>query len=111
MNQPTPLPLAPSQRPTFVHALTGLLRAVAEIGKALRNRREVRHLSELDDRTLKDIGLSRAEVDGALGEPVYRDPSLVLVRCAERRARVQSAPAQARRTRPVVPVVRAARTA
>ncbi len=38
---------------------------------ALRNRREVMRLTDLDDRALKDIGLLRADVEGALLEPFY----------------------------------------
>ncbi|NIX76682.1 DUF1127 domain-containing protein [Microvirga terricola] len=61
-------------------------RAVASLVRALKHRREVMHLAEFDDRMLKDIGLTRADVEGALAEPLVRNPSSVLVRCAARRA-------------------------
>ena len=56
--------------------------------RALRNRREVHRLADLDDRALKDIGLLRSDVEGALLEPFHKDPSRVLsVRRVERRGR------------------------
>lgn len=61
--------------------LAGFFRAVA-------NRREVKGLLELDDRELRDIGLMRCDVIGALNEPMARDPSRILVvRRVERRTR------------------------
>jgi uncharacterized protein YjiS (DUF1127 family) len=66
---------------------------------ALRNRRAVLSLANLDDRALKDIGLTRPEVAGALAEPFYRDPSRVLlVRSVERRACARAAAAGNRPT-------------
>ena len=59
---------------------------------ALRNRREVMRLTDLDDRALKDIGLLRADVEGALLEPLHKDPSKVLsVRRPEPRPRPRPA--------------------
>jgi uncharacterized protein YjiS (DUF1127 family) len=63
------------------------MRQVAELVRAIEHRREVRHLAELDERFLKDIGLSRSDVASALSEPLYRNPSILLVRSAERRSR------------------------
>ncbi len=111
MNRHTPIPLTPSKRSVLSRTLGGLLREVARIAKALEHRREVRHLAELDERTLKDIGLSRSEVDGALAEPLYRDPSLVLVRSVERRMRLRAVSPETKRPRPVVPLVNGARCA
>jgi uncharacterized protein YjiS (DUF1127 family) len=50
----------------------------AALWRAWRNRREVHRLTELDDRTLKDIGLLRSDVEGALLEPFHKDPSRAL---------------------------------
>lgn len=56
--------------------------------QALLNRRDVRVLLEMNERELKDIGLVRNDVLGALSVPLYRDPSSILmVRSVERRAR------------------------
>jgi uncharacterized protein YjiS (DUF1127 family) len=110
MNRHTPIPLDPSKGSNFTRALVRLLREVVEIARALEHRREIRSLTEFDDRTLKDIGLSRAEVDGALAEPLHRDPSLVLVRSVERRNRIRPLP-ETRSGRPVVPLVKEVRRA
>lgn len=60
--------------------------------KAWRNRRHVMQLAELDDAALKDIGLTRADVLGALYLPRHRDPTSVLViRSTERRAAARAA--------------------
>ena len=69
------------------------LRALASLARAVRNRREVMHLLELDDRALKDIGLVRNDVAGALDAPLTRDPSVLLrLRSVERRARARRLP-------------------
>jgi hypothetical protein len=50
--------------------------------------------------------LTRRDVEGALAEPLLHNPSLVLVRCAERHARPERMDARIRPTRPIVPTVR-----
>jgi hypothetical protein len=71
---------------------------------AFEHRREVMHLAELDERILKDIGLSRSDVDGALSEPLFRNPSLLLVRSTERLSKAQAISADHRPLRPTVPL-------
>jgi uncharacterized protein YjiS (DUF1127 family) len=74
-----------------VRALVALARRIVAFVVALVHRREVQGLLELDDRALKDIGLTRGEVLGVLAEPLAKDPSsLLLVRSVERRARVRA---------------------
>ena len=52
------------------------------------HRRDVRSLLELDDRCLRDIGLTRGDVVGALSQPFGVDPSSILVvRSVEQRSR------------------------
>ena len=46
--------------------------------RAFVHRREVMRLSELDERGLKDIGLVRSDIDGALAVSWLSDPSSVL---------------------------------
>jgi uncharacterized protein YjiS (DUF1127 family) len=81
---------APYQPSTF-----GLLGAMAvagfrQVARALKNRRDMALLAELDDRMLRDIGLSRGDVRDAYSEPLWRDPTDTLVRRAgERRTRRQ----------------------
>lgn len=68
--------------------LSDALGRLLAVGRALNHRGEVRRLAELDERALKDIGLTRLDVIGALGEPLHRDPSTVLmIRSVERRSR------------------------
>lgn len=68
-------------------ALDRVLRTVMGLAKALMGRREVTRLLELDDRMLKDVGLSRSDVAGALAAPWAHDPSILLrLRSVERRA-------------------------
>jgi len=86
-------------------ALGQIARSLVDVTKALRHRREVRHLAEFDDRMLKDIGLTRSDVASALSEPLIRNPSWVLVRSAERHSRAERVDHSARQIRPVVPMV------
>ena len=67
----------------FNHIRTGVRRLV----KAYRNRRQVAELLSWDDRRLADIGLTRTDVELAMGMPVSQDPSMQLQRWAlERRS-------------------------
>ena len=69
----------------FATACAGVMRFAARVGEAGRNRRIVHGLSSLDDHLLRDIGLTRHDVDAALIEPAMTDGTLVLAE----RARVQ----------------------
>lgn len=51
---------------------------VQRLLRALRHRREISRLAEFDEHALKDIGLSRTDVDGALAVSMLSDPSHVL---------------------------------
>jgi uncharacterized protein YjiS (DUF1127 family) len=68
--------------------------------RALSNRRAVNQLLTCDDRMLKDIGLTRSEVSGALDVPLFHDPSVLLTRSTQWR----------RRGRPAVSVSKAQST-
>ncbi|WP_414475066.1 DUF1127 domain-containing protein [Microvirga sp. M2] len=69
-----------------------LLRTLVSLARAVRDRSEVKHLAEFDERMLKDIGLTRGDVESALMEPVHHRPSSMLVRCAEASARHMDLP-------------------
>ena len=67
----------------------GLLALVIGAGKrltrvitALKNRRSAMGLADLDERQLKDIGLTRNDVFAALDTPLYHDPSRFLTSVA-----------------------------
>ena len=108
MNRHISTPAHPSRNSAVVRAVTDLFRQVISILRALEHRREVKALAELDERTLKDIGLSPGDVDGALAEPFFRNPSLVLVRRVERRSGREADPVRKAGPRPVVPLVKVA---
>jgi uncharacterized protein YjiS (DUF1127 family) len=64
---------------------------VANVTKAIINRRDVLRLSELDERGLKDIGLVRSDVEGALATSWLNDPSTILAARSTARSGVASA--------------------
>ena len=53
--------------------------------RAWRNRKTVANLANLDDRALRDIGLTRADVRSALAVPAGRGPSRQLASLAPER--------------------------
>ncbi len=79
-----------------VNAQRAAVRGIAcvkAVTRALMNRREILRLAELDERGLKDIGLVRSDVDGALATSWLNDPSAILAA----RSSVRDAVASARR--------------
>ncbi|MFA6968697.1 DUF1127 domain-containing protein [Bosea sp. (in: a-proteobacteria)] len=66
---------------------------IVALVKALIHRREVLRLGELDERSLKDIGLVRSDLDGALAVSWLADPSVILAE----RSSARSCAAQTRR--------------
>jgi uncharacterized protein YjiS (DUF1127 family) len=77
----------PSQVARLVNAVAGIvalrLRALVQ---TVKNRHDATMLAGLDDRMLADIGLTRGDVRDAFSEPVWRDPTNLLVsRAYERR--------------------------
>lgn len=64
-------------------ALTHQLKALA---RARRNRKTAAALAQLDGRMLKDIGISRSDLNDAFSSPFWEDPtSLLRERAIERR--------------------------
>ena len=61
---------------------------VGRLPRAVINRREIIRLGELDERALKDIGLLRSDLDGALATFWHVDPSQVLKERADEAAAV-----------------------
>ena len=92
----------PVGRPDFVAsvlaALSVLYRRVAKAIEIWSNRRQILRLASADDRLLRDIGLTRADIDWALMQPLHVDPSELLAervkcrRAAGRWARKLTAP-------------------
>jgi len=81
-------------------------RSLKRVAKLMRHRQEFRRLAAFDDRMLKDIGLSRGDLQTAYDEPLWRDPTDILARRqAERwlgRTRAGAPCEVANRPRPVL---------
>jgi uncharacterized protein YjiS (DUF1127 family) len=77
----------PSHFAAAVHAVYGFVLArTREVLQVAKNRRDAASLSGMDDRMLADIGLTRGDLRDAYSEPVWRDPTAILVsRAHERR--------------------------
>jgi uncharacterized protein YjiS (DUF1127 family) len=77
----------PSHFARMVNAVAGIVTGrVRHVFHMLKNRRDAAMLTSLDDRMLADIGLTRGDVRDAYSEPVWRDPTAILVsRAHERR--------------------------
>jgi uncharacterized protein YjiS (DUF1127 family) len=76
----------PSQFAWLVNAVAGIVVArVRHLGQTIKNRRDAVTLASLDDRMLADIGLTRGDVRDAVSEPVWRDPTAILVSRAQER--------------------------
>ena len=73
--------LAPS---SCSQAFAAFAAVVARAGRRLvgawRHRNDAAALAGFDDRMLADIGLTRGDLNDALGEPLWRDPTSVLAR-------------------------------
>jgi uncharacterized protein YjiS (DUF1127 family) len=66
-------------------AATALTRGAWLLVVAIRGRRELSSLADLNDHILADIGLRRSDLHDAYSEPLWRDPTTVLSRRASRR--------------------------
>jgi uncharacterized protein YjiS (DUF1127 family) len=77
---------------------TVLLAGVSKLVRSYRHRRQVAKLLAWDDRGLEDIGVTRADVQLALGLPATEDPSFRLRMWAlERRSARLAAQREARK--------------
>lgn len=81
-------PAVPAVLAHAVAALGAMVRrAWRHIVDASRRRTDAALLASFDDYMLRDIGLTRGDLNDALAEPLWRDPTAVLVRRqSERRA-------------------------
>ncbi len=70
-----------------LHMATVVGRGVIRFAKAVARRRVIANLGEFDDRMLRDIGLTRADLRDAASGPLWQDPTRILVvRAVEKRA-------------------------
>ena len=90
-----------------IFAVAALVTArLRQLASAFRHRHDAAILMRFDDRMLADIGLTRRDVREAFDEPVWRDPTELLV---ERVARGRPAHVKARAAPSIVPEVGGAR--
>jgi uncharacterized protein YjiS (DUF1127 family) len=67
--------------PRLIGAMAAtLLQAVGRAVVAVKNRRELARMADLDDRLLADIGLTRSDLHDAHSAPFIQDPTSVLKR-------------------------------
>jgi uncharacterized protein YjiS (DUF1127 family) len=59
----------------FKHALAALTEPLKKLSVALRHRRELEQLARFGDRELRDLAVTRNDIDFALAEPPWRDPA------------------------------------
>jgi uncharacterized protein YjiS (DUF1127 family) len=58
-------------------SIAALARGARRIVVALKHRRELALLADLDDRMLADIGLTRSDLNAARSEPLWQDPTSI----------------------------------
>lgn len=63
---------------TFLSTARVVWQALGAGWKAMRNRRAVGQLEDLDDYLLADMGLTRSDLRAAIETPLHQDPSLRL---------------------------------
>lgn len=79
MENPMNSIVANSQSSSFVATMRAVFGKVAGLAVALHNRREINQLATADAAMLRDLGLTSTDVEGALSQPLWRDPSAQLV--------------------------------
>jgi uncharacterized protein YjiS (DUF1127 family) len=85
-------PFAPSScSQAFAAFGTAVVRVGRWLADAWRHRRDAVALAAFDDRMLADIGLTRCDLNDALSEPLWRDPTVVLAHRYTERRRVRRA--------------------
>jgi uncharacterized protein YjiS (DUF1127 family) len=57
---------------------------VGQVVTAIKDRRQLTDLADCDDHQLSDIGITRDDLQVALSEPLWRDPTTALARRARK---------------------------
>ncbi len=87
----TPVDTAARFAPPVAILAATLRRFRRRLVAAWRRRNDITLLASFDDFMLKDIGLTRGDLNDALAEPPWRDATAVLVRRQRERRRAQRA--------------------
>ena len=87
----------------FAAVGTAAVRVGRWVADAWRHRHDAAALASFDDRMLADIGLTRADLNDALAEPLWRDPTSVLARRRATHRRARRAAIAALASRPASP--------
>jgi uncharacterized protein YjiS (DUF1127 family) len=78
---------------TIAAAVALVMTRIRRLAVAFKHRRDAAVLATFDDRMLADIGLTRSDLREAFSEPLWRDPTALLVnRIGRRGPRVLPAP-------------------
>jgi uncharacterized protein YjiS (DUF1127 family) len=89
----------PATPAVLPQAFAAIGAAMARIGRqiveAWRHHHDASALAALDDHMLADIGLTRGDLNDALSEPLWRDPTSVLMRRQDERRWARRAAAAA----------------
>jgi len=84
---------APAASPPFLTALLSeIFASLRKLAVALKNRRQAAMLANMDERMLRDIGLTRSDLRDAYAEPLWRDPTDILAGRVQDRRRSRPAP-------------------
>ncbi len=79
------------RQPLALTLAAGIVAKVADLFRALRNRREFYHLGQMSDLELADIGLRRGDLHAVSSEALVIDPTGRLGAIADGRIRENSA--------------------
>ena len=91
----------PGTAASTLHWAAAVLRRVRGVVRALGHRRHAAVLLSLDDRMLRDIGITRFDVTASLSAPLLSDPTLGLASLrAERQAAHRAQARERLRARP-----------
>ena len=100
---------APNSAPSaFATVASAVVRFALRLREAAEHRRVVHGLASLDDHMLRDIGLTRFDVDAALVEPALTDGTLLLAERAREQRHNQRALAQEARAWAAAPLAKRA---
>jgi len=81
---------------TIAAALLGLRQVVT----AIKHRRQLADLVDAEDHRLSDMGITRDDLEAALSEPLWRDPTTALAHRAGRSSKTPMLPGTVKTTRP-----------